>query len=260
MGSRAYQYLTQVLPPLGIKCLENLPADCTCDNVTTQQNHLFPVCYQSASQSAQSCIHKSRSVSIPAIYCARRIVYVTCFTLRSVQLRTVASSGCAVAYSKGKPLLPTVYLLQVPARLYTFKRFYTVRTQFCGPGSSVGLVTELRAGRFGDRIPVRVRFSATVQTGPGADTASCTMGTRSFPGGKERPGRDADPSPPSSSEVLEEYSYISTPLWATTGPVTGLIYLFRTQFSCGETFLSSYFPLPKFIKSLKMAQSRNMWP
>ena len=40
-----------------------------------------------------------------------------------------------------------------------------------------------------------------------------------------RPGRAADPSPPSSAKVLEEYSYTSTPFWATTGPVTGLLYL-----------------------------------
>ena len=42
------------------------------------------------------------------------------------------------------------------------------------------------------------RFSAPVQTGPGPHPASCTMGT----GGKERPGRDANPSPPSSAVVL----------------------------------------------------------
>jgi len=33
---------------------------------------------------------------------------------------------------------------------------------------------------------------------------------RVFPGGKERPRRDADPSPPSSA-VGHEYSYTSTP-------------------------------------------------
>jgi hypothetical protein len=42
----------------------------------------------------------------------------------------------------------------------------------------------LRAGRSGDRIPVGVRFSAPVRTGPGPHPASCTMGTGSFPGVK----------------------------------------------------------------------------
>jgi hypothetical protein len=42
----------------------------------------------------------------------------------------------------------------------------------------------LRAGRSGDRIPMGARFSAPVQTGPGAHPASCAMGTRSFPGVK----------------------------------------------------------------------------
>ena len=54
------------------------------------------------------------------------------------------------------------------------------------------------------------RFSAPVQTGPGAQPTSCTMGTGSFPGGKERPGRDTDPSPPSSAvghERVELYLY-----------------------------------------------------
>jgi hypothetical protein len=41
-----------------------------------------------------------------------------------------------------------------------------------GPGDSVGISTELRAGRSWDRIPVRARFSTPVQTGPGAHRAS----------------------------------------------------------------------------------------
>jgi hypothetical protein len=44
--------------------------------------------------------------------------------------------------------------------------------------------------------------SLCVQTVSGAHPASYTVGTRgSFSGGKARPGRDADHSPPSSSEV-----------------------------------------------------------
>ena len=53
----------------------------------------------------------------------------------------------------------------------------------CGPGSSVGIATELRAGRsrfesrWGQDFP-------HVQTCPGAHPASCKMGTGSFPGVK----------------------------------------------------------------------------
>ena len=46
----------------------------------------------------------------------------------------------------------------------------------------------LPAGRSGDRSPVEARFSAPVQTGPGAHPASFTMGTGSFPGVKSGQG------------------------------------------------------------------------
>jgi hypothetical protein len=73
-----------------------------------------------------------------------------------------------------------------------------------GPGSVVAKATGY--GLYGPWIEFRwgARFSAPVQTGPGAHPASCTMGTRSFPGVvKERPGRDSDPSPPSSAVVIK---------------------------------------------------------
>jgi hypothetical protein len=89
-----------------------------------------------------------------------------------------------------------------------------------GRDSSVGIATTLRAGRSGDRIPVGARFSAPVQTGPGAHPASCTMGTGSFPGVK-RPGRGVDHPPPSSAEVKERvklYFYSpSGPSWPVLG-------------------------------------------
>jgi hypothetical protein len=47
--------------------------------------------------------------------------------------------------------------------------------------------------------------SLCVQTGSGAHPASCTMGTGGpFPGAKARPERDADHSPPSRAEVVNE--------------------------------------------------------
>jgi hypothetical protein len=44
-----------------------------------------------------------------------------------------------------------------------------------------------------------------VQTGSGIHPASCSMGTGGpFPGGKARPGRDANHTPPYSAEVVNE--------------------------------------------------------
>ena len=42
----------------------------------------------------------------------------------------------------------------------------------------------LRAGQYGDRIPVGVIFSVPIQAGNGAHTSSYTMSTGSIPGGK----------------------------------------------------------------------------
>jgi hypothetical protein len=70
------------------------------------------------------------------------------------------------------------------------------------------------------KIPVRARFFAQIQTGPGSHPASCTMGIGSFPGVK-RPGRGADHPPPSSAEVENEWSYTSTPPLGPWWPVIG---------------------------------------
>jgi hypothetical protein len=53
----------------------------------------------------------------------------------------------------------------------------------------------LWAGGSGDWIPVGARFSAPVQTSPGAYPASCTMGTGSFPGVKSSQGVMLTPHP-----------------------------------------------------------------
>ena len=64
------------------------------------------------------------------------------------------------------------------------------------------------------------RFSAPVQTGPGAHPASYTMGTKSFPGVK-RPGRGVNHSPPSSAEVKEKAELYICPLCGSSWPVLG---------------------------------------
>jgi hypothetical protein len=79
----------------------------------------------------------------------------------------------------------------------------------------------LRAGRSRDRIPVGARFSAPVQTGPGAHPASCTMGIVSFPGVKSGRVVTLTPHP-----LLVPWSWKSRavpllPLWAVR-PVQSL--------------------------------------
>jgi hypothetical protein len=68
----------------------------------------------------------------------------------------------------------------------------------------------LRAGRSGVRIPVRARFSAPVQTGPGTHPASCTMGTGSFQGAKRR-GVALTTHLHLAPRLRKEWSYTSTP-------------------------------------------------
>ena len=52
------------------------------------------------------------------------------------------------------------------------------------PGSAVGIATGYELDGPGIESRWEARFSASVQTGPGAHPTSCTMGTGSFPGRK----------------------------------------------------------------------------
>jgi hypothetical protein len=86
---------------------------------------------------------------------------------------------CSLTLSNTSPFLSWSVQL-------VFSIYYTTSH---GQGISVGT-----AGRSGDRIPVRARFFAHVQTGPGPHPASRKMGTGSLLGVK-RPGRVADHPP-----------------------------------------------------------------
>jgi hypothetical protein len=61
------------------------------------------------------------------------------------------------------------------------------------------------------------------------------MGTGGpLPGGKERPGRDADHSPPSSTEVENEYElYLISPK-VSSWRVAGLLQLFIVSYQGNE--------------------------
>ena len=87
-----------------------------------------------------------------------------------------------------------------------------------------------RDGRSGDRIPVAARFSAPVQTGPGAHPASCTKGTGSFAGVKCGRGVTLNPH-----SLLVPWSRKSRaipllPLWAVR-PVQSLSACRRVHFT-----------------------------
>ena len=83
--------------------------------------------------------------------------------------------------------------------LYNWNAFY-VRW---GLGSSVGIGTELRAGRSRDWIPAGRDFPP-IQIGPGGPPSLLYIGYRFFLGGKVRPERAADYPPPSCTAVMEE--------------------------------------------------------
>jgi hypothetical protein len=89
-------------------------------------------------------------------------------------------------------------------------------TKSYGPGSSVGIANELRAGRSGIESWWGRDFPP-FQTGPGAHPASCKMGTGSFPGVKCGRGVLLITHPPL---VLRSWKSRAVPLptlWATPG-------------------------------------------
>jgi hypothetical protein len=84
-----------------------------------------------------------------------------------------------------------------------------IDTYLSGRSSSAGIATGYGLDGPGIEFRWGTKFSAPVQTGPGAHPACCTMGTGSFPGVK-RPGCDADPHPllvPRSINRVELYLY-----------------------------------------------------
>jgi hypothetical protein len=77
------------------------------------------------------------------------------------------------------------------------------------------------------KIPVGARFSAPVQSGPGAHPASCTMGTGYFPGVESGRGVTLTPHPViglRSKNRVELYLY--SPLRAFMACKMGETYLF----------------------------------
>jgi hypothetical protein len=81
----------------------------------------------------------------------------------------------------------------------------------CGPGSSIGIATSY--GLDGPGIESRLggEIFLTCLDRPWGSPSLLYNWYWIFPGGKERPERDAGPSPPPSAVVMKEESYTSTP-------------------------------------------------
>ena len=99
-----------------------------------------------------------------------------------------------------------------------------------GPGSVIGIATGYGLDCPGIESRWGARFSAPVQTGPGAHPASSTMGTGSFPGVKSGRGVTLTPHP-----LLEPWSWKSRAipllsLWAVR-PVQSLSFCTRAHFT-----------------------------
>jgi hypothetical protein len=93
-----------------------------------------------------------------------------------------------------------------------------------GRDSSVGIATRYGLDGPGDRIPLELRYSARVPTGPGANSAPCKMGT-GFPRRLKLPDHGVYHPPHLAPRLKKEYSYTSTPLWA-------FIACSRVNFTC----------------------------
>ena len=101
-----------------------------------------------------------------------------------------------------------------------------------GPGGAVGIATGY--GLDGPGIESRWEgdIFRTCPDQPWGPPSLLYNWYRVFPGGKERPGRDADPSPLSSAVVMNGKSYASTPPMGRTACTEpqclykGALYLF----------------------------------
>jgi hypothetical protein len=106
-------------------------------------------------------------------------------------------------------------------------------TNYCRLSSVVSIATGYGLGGPGVESRLGARFSATIQIGPGAHSASYSVGIRSFPDLK-RSWRGFDHPPLSSAEVKEILE-----LCLSSHPVLGWNLCFITNDSCNWRRISS---------------------
>jgi len=97
--------------------------------------------------------------------------------------------------------------------VYTFEYIYIyiyIYYMYTWAGQRSRYIDWLRAGLSGDRIPVWDEIFGNCPDRPWGPPSILYNGNWLFPGGRERPGRDADPSPLSSAvghERVELYLF-----------------------------------------------------
>jgi hypothetical protein len=123
------------------------------------------------------------------VFCEVRagVMYVVWKNGRLVTSLLSRRHGCRPRSFHVRFVVDRVALGQVFIHVLRFSPVYIV-----GWDSSVGIATRYELDGPGIESRWGARFSTSVQNGPGAYPASCTMGTGSFPGVK-RPGRGVDP-------------------------------------------------------------------
>jgi hypothetical protein len=89
-----------------------------------------------------------------------------------------------------------------------------IPTEYIGPGYLSRYSDSLQVGLSWDRIPVRAKFSAPVQTIPGVHSSFYRIGTGFFPGEK-RPKHGVDHPTPSIDNVKDR---IELYLWSSSVP------------------------------------------
>ena len=92
-------------------------------------------------------------------------------------------------------------------------RVYVLCLLECGPGSSVG-IGMAKGWTVRGSNPGGAKFSAPLQTGSGAHSASCTMDTGSFPGVKSGRGVTLTPYPLLVPWSRKSRAIPLLPLWA----------------------------------------------
>ena len=157
-------------------------------------------------------LHLGTNVNLQSSPCLQNLRLKILFTFLVSPIRATHSTRLTFFVS-----MRLIYLLKI--------------TRTTRPGSVDGIATGYGLDGPGIKSRWEARFPAPVQTGLGAPPSLLYNGYRVFPGGKDRPGRDADPSPPSvvvGQERVELYFYSPMGCTACTEPqclYKGALYL-----------------------------------